>query len=102
MSAPKEPFYDERISPLMKQVIELCKEARVNFAAQFSLGYDEETDSTLFCTTVVHDVDPADEKGVERMQELRRVMFPPEPRLLAFTIVSKGPRVNANTGEESE
>lgn len=90
MSAPKEPFYDERISPLMTQIIELCKEARINMAAQFSLGHDEEADSTLFCTTVLRNVDPDDEKGVERMTKLRREMYPPHPSFAAFTIVGGG------------
>lgn len=86
MSAPKEPFYDERISPLMTQIIALCKEAKINMAAQFSLGHDEDEDSTLFCTTVLHDLDANDEKGVERMQKLRREMYPPHPGFAAFTI----------------
>ena len=89
MSAPKEPFYDERISPLMSQIIALCKEAGINMAAQFSLGYDEDADSTLFCTTVLPDLDKADEKGAERMMQLRKAMYPPHPGLLAFTIIGK-------------
>lgn len=88
MTAPKEPFYDERISPLMTQIIALCEEAKINMAAQFSLGYDEEADSTLFCTTVVQpDLD--EDEGHERITALRAIMYPPEPRLYAFTITTK-------------
>ena len=88
MSAPKEPFYDERISPLMTQIIALCKEAKINMAAQFSLGHDEEAASTLFCTTVLHDLDTDDEVGVNRMRELRKAMYPPHPGFAAFTITT--------------
>jgi hypothetical protein len=91
MSAPKEPFYDERISPLMAQIIALCKEAGINMAAQFSLGHDKETDQTMFCTTVLHDLDRDDEIGVKRMREIRRVMY--QPQVVAFTIVTAGPTV---------
>jgi hypothetical protein len=88
MPAPKEPFYDERISPLMSQIIALCKEARINMAAQFSLGFDEEADSTLFCTTVIA-CDQEDKEGVERMKDLRARMYP-QPQFAAFTIVTSG------------
>ena len=91
MSAPKEPFYDERISPLMIQIIALCKEAKINMAAQFSLGHDEDHESTLFCTTVLPDVDKDDEEGAERMSKLRRVMYPPSPMFAAFTITTETP-----------
>jgi hypothetical protein len=85
-STQKEAFYDERISPLMSQVIKLCKEGGINMAAQFSLGYDSDADSTLFCTTVLPDVDEDDVKGSERMFELRRVMYPRSP-LVAITVI---------------
>ncbi|MBE3110411.1 MAG: hypothetical protein IMZ46_07835 [Acidobacteria bacterium] len=89
MTAPKEAFYDERIAPLMGQIIELCKEARINMAAQFSLGYDPDADSTLFCSTTLPDLDAEDERGTERMMALRRVMYPPSPVAFAFTIISR-------------
>ena len=86
MGAPKEPFYDERISPLMSQIIALCKEAKINMAAQFSLGYDDENEAPLWCTTVLHNVDPDDEEGVQRMKELRAKMYPPRADFAAFMI----------------
>ena len=95
MTAPKEPVYDEHISPLMTQIIELCKKHHIHMAAQFSLGHDEEHGSTLFCTTVITgDVVSAGEEiedrvGLERMLALRAVMYPPAPKLYAITIVTK-------------
>lgn len=90
MSAPKEPFYDEKISPLMSQIIALCKEAKINMAAQFSLGRDAAADSTLFCTTVI-DIDDDDASGIDRVRKLRAAMTS-RPDFFAFTIIGKDPK----------
>jgi hypothetical protein len=81
---PKEALYDEQISPLMRQIITLCKEHKINMVADFSLGYDPEADETLFCTTALPKIDPDDQKGAERMMRAYQAMRPPQ--LLAFTI----------------
>lgn len=44
-------MYDSKIHPLMKRIIALCKEHKINMVADFSLGYDPAADETLFCTT---------------------------------------------------
>jgi hypothetical protein len=41
----KEQIYDERIAPLMKQIIATCKEYKIAFLADFSL------DDDLHCTS---------------------------------------------------
>jgi hypothetical protein len=87
MTAPKEAFYDEKISPLMTQIITLCKEAKINMLADFSLGYDEEIDETLFCTTAMPDLDKDDAKGVERMLRGYHALKP-KSDFVAFTITS--------------
>ena len=89
MSGPKEGAYDEHISPLMTQIIRLCKAHKINMAAQFALDVNDE-DSTMFCTTVLHNVDPDNVEGVERMRKLREVMNA-QPLLYAFTIRSSAP-----------
>lgn len=81
----KESAYDEHISPLMAQVIKLCKQHKINMAAQFSLDHNNEGEP-LYCTTILHDVDPDDEPGIERMRQCRRVMTP-QPYLAAFMII---------------
>jgi len=90
----KEAAYDEHIAPLMAQIIALCKEHKINMAAQFSLGIapniDCEGESPLYCTTCLP-IDKADEAGHERMMALRRIMYQPSPALFAFTIAS-GPK----------
>lgn len=87
---PKEAIYDEHISPLMAQIIKLCKEHKINMVADFSLGYDPEADQTLFCTTALSKVDPDDEKGVERMMRAYNALKP-QSSLFAFTITSSKP-----------
>ena len=87
VSAPKEAFYDERISPLMAQIIALCKEAKINMVADFSLGYDEEAEETLFCTTCLPSLDPDDEEGVGRMNRAHAALRP-RSSFVAFTITT--------------
>lgn len=81
----KEQAYDEHISPLMVQIIALCKEHKINMAATFALDHNNDGDP-LYCTTVLP-VDEDDEPGRKRVEECRRVMKP-EAKLFAFTITS--------------
>lgn len=43
----KEQIYDEQISPLMTQIIEICKRHKIAHVCSFSLDFDE----GLCCTT---------------------------------------------------
>jgi hypothetical protein len=88
VSAPKEAFYDEKIAPLMGKIIALCKEAKINMVADFSLGYDDETEDTLFCTTAMPRLDPTDEHGMEKMSEAYELLRPNRPMFDAFTITT--------------
>lgn len=83
MPGPKEAAYDELISPLIAQVIALCKEHKINAAATFLLDHDE--DGEPMCCTTVLPVDKTDEPGIERIEACRRVMRP-QPQFAAFTI----------------
>jgi hypothetical protein len=84
----KEQTYDERISPLMTQIIALCKEAKINMAATFALDHGEDGEP-LYCTTVLESVDKNDAPGIKRMRDLRRVMFPSAP-VFAITVIGGG------------
>lgn len=84
MSGPKEQIYDEQISPLMGQIIAICKAHRINMAASFSLDFNEEEDSPLRCTTALA-VDMSDEDGFKMVNEAER-LFMPRPLFAAFTI----------------
>lgn len=47
----KEEIYDEKISPLMTQIIEICKEHKIATVASFAIGH--EGDEYLMCTTAL-------------------------------------------------
>jgi len=83
---PKEAIYDEHISPLMAQIIALCKEHKINMAATFSLGLDPEEGENLFCTSILP-ADEEDEEGHKRVNECRATMYP-QPEFSAFTITT--------------
>jgi hypothetical protein len=84
----KEQAYDDHVSPLMAQVIALCKEHKINMAAQFALDCDGDN-GPLYCTTILHDVDKDDERGIERMRQCRRVMYPSAPVFAFMTVGGK-------------
>jgi hypothetical protein len=50
MADDMEKVYDEKIDPLMKQIIALCKEHKIPIIACFQLDF---TDDPLFCTTYI-------------------------------------------------
>ena len=79
----KEAAYDEHIAPLMTQIIALCHENKINMAATFSLGFDDDGEA-LACTTVLP-VDPTDVEGFRRIEDCRAVMYQ-RPSFMAFTI----------------
>jgi len=82
----KEAIYDEKISPLMAEILTLCKEHNINMAMTFSLGLDPEEGENLYCTSVLP-CDKSDEEGYERVNECRAVMHP-EPQFMAITITT--------------
>ena len=72
MTTPKESIYDDRISPLMSQIIEICKEHKIANICHFALGWDEEEESDLACTTAMleEDFEPTDSM-LTALDELR-------------------------------
>ena len=90
MSKPKERAYDKHISPLVAQIIKLCKRHKINAAMQFALDHDPENDSPLYCTTVLP-VDDADEQGTARVERLRAAMRADPPFMIAMTITTSKP-----------
>jgi hypothetical protein len=53
-----EEIYDEKISPLMKQVISICKEHKIPMIADFFLRNDEGGNFTAFTALCEEDFDP--------------------------------------------
>lgn len=51
MTKTKENIYDEQISPLMQQVIDICREHKI--AMVFSAHLPDEEQDSLYCTTLL-------------------------------------------------
>lgn len=66
----KENVYDEQISPLVHQIINICKEH--NIALLLSAQLQDEDDQTLYCTTILPGTDDvSDEKFVQALNIIR-------------------------------
>jgi hypothetical protein len=65
MPGPKETAYDEKIAPLISQICDLCKQHKINMAAQFAL--DDIDGSQVLAYEVLSSVDPDDHNGHKRM-----------------------------------
>lgn len=89
MSGPKETAYDAEISPLMVQIIDVCKRHKINVHATFVLDVpeDAEDENAILCTTHLP-VDEGDEEGMRLIAALLRVAKP-EPMFAAFTISTR-------------
>jgi hypothetical protein len=84
----KESVYDNEISPLMKQIIEICKRENIPMAFNFAIKDDGEEEGWLYCTTVHdHKSDP-DVPYVEKIEKARELFYPAKPLFMAMRIYS--------------
>ena len=79
----KEEFYDDKISPLMTQVIALCEEAQIPILADFALDWIEEDQNHLKCTTSIL---PAEWEPPEEMLQAIKVLRPQRRSPLMLTV----------------
>lgn len=82
---PKETTYDSEISPLMSQIIEICKRHKIAMLADFCLD-DNEDGEALKCTTAL--LDESHDPEPEQLEAIR-VLYK-QPLLVAFTITRNG------------
>ncbi len=84
MSEPwdEEKVYDEKISPLMTQIIALCKEHKIPMAATFQYC-DKPEEGPGYCTTIL----PMG-RAADRMNRVIGAMRPEGPVALAITEVT--------------
>lgn len=68
----EEKTYDERIYPLMSQIIAICREREIPLACTFQYGFSEE-DGAELCTTVLTAFERTDEfmRGLGKMHAPR-------------------------------
>ena len=79
----KEAFYDEKISPLMTQIIAMCKEAQIPIVADFALDWNEDEQNYLKCTTSIL----PEEWGVpDEMPAALRILRPPKRSPMMVTV----------------
>ncbi len=63
----KEQIYDEQISPLMTDIIAVCKKHKIAFVASFAIPNDEDND--LRCTTALFE---SRDKSTEDVEDFRK------------------------------
>lgn len=81
----QEEIYDSKISPLMTQIIAICKEHKMPMIACFACPNDneEEDGATLRCSTALYGPDfIGDQRG---FKEADRILMR-KPEVCAFTI----------------
>lgn len=77
-----ETVHDEKISPLMRQIIAICKEHGIPVLASFLYAPGE------FCTTFIPG--PAGDEGADTLAAAERVVRP-RPSWAAFTVTTVKP-----------
>lgn len=87
---PRERAYDDLISPLMAQIIEVCKDHDIPVASQFELDAGDDGEP-IYCTTLI--------TKPEHSEHIRRIAseMKPKPQLFAFTI-TRQPRWPSSDG----
>lgn len=50
----KEAVYDEKVSPLVQQIIEICKEENIPFLMQFALTERETREDDIYCMSAMY------------------------------------------------
>lgn len=79
----KEQVYDEKISPLMAQIIGICHKHNIGMIADFEIPNDEDQD--LCCTSAT----PGDGDQISRRHSRARSMLMGGGRTFAFAISGK-------------
>ena len=78
----KEEIYDEQISPLMRQIIALCKEHKIANVCTFSLDLEK----GLCCTTVM----TGDEfDSPQKFKDCVKLLYP-KPQVMTTMVVTCG------------
>jgi len=79
----KEEVYDDEISPLILEVIALCKEHRIPAAMMFQLNDDDDEHGPLYCSTCI----PCRELDVsDKMSRVIDLVQPDRGGVIAETV----------------
>ena len=88
----REDIYDNEISPLMKQVLTICKRAGIPLVADFRIDDGGEGEEPLFCTSILPD--HGNDSGAEHMRAVARAARPSVSHFAAFTITNAVPNMS--------
>ncbi len=80
----KEQIYDEQISPLMAEIIAVCKEHKIAFVASFAVPNDE--DSDLRCTTALIESREESTEDVEDFRKAVKILYNNRPSPMMMTV----------------
>ncbi|MCU1752198.1 hypothetical protein [Pseudomonas sp. 6D_7.1_Bac1] len=76
----KENVYDEQISPLVRQIIDICREHEI--ALLLSAQLEDEDERELFCTTILPGTD---EVSCEKFVQALNIIRPPSRSAMHIT-----------------
>lgn len=85
----KEQIHDQKISPLMDQIIDICKADGINMVASFQLQSEKEREDEghLLCTTIIA-------RNVEHFpasfKRFSKDIYDPEPQVIAIAVTKRG------------
>lgn len=80
----KEAIYDEKISPLMDQIINICTEHQIHMLASFYLKEADDEGGDMCCTTYIPSSEGKNQKLIDCHEHLFRPTF-----VMAMTITNK-------------
>lgn len=87
----KEKVYDDKISPLMTQIIKICKEEKIHMIGSFYLKEETEEENAMLCTTYIqHEKDGNNQ--LDTLKKCQKVIYEGYDivsSFLAMTISSK-------------
>lgn len=89
----REAVYDEKISPLMAQIIQICKENDIPMVASFQINDDRPDGAAFLCTTVILNQEPPPaNKLLEASSIIQRGR---EPKVTMLTVRDADGKVTA-------
>ncbi|MDR5784100.1 hypothetical protein QCE63_32280 [Caballeronia sp. LZ065] len=77
----KEQIYDEQISPLMVQIIAICKEHNIAHLMSFSIPTDEDPDLAVTTVRLTSECNPPEELR-NALRAIRPDLLPAAPMMI--------------------
>ena len=85
----KEAIYDDKINPLMAEIIKICKENQIHMLASFYLKEGTEDEGQLYCTTHLSPDDP--ETRSQKLIRCCNYIYSSETPFIAAVTITKQP-----------